>query len=45
MQAVIATAIGALPIRVRELILLPDVIAILIESGPHLPCLGQLLYA
>ena len=45
MEAVIAAAIGALPIRVREVIVLPDVIAILIESGSHLLCLGQLLYA
>ena len=45
MQAVSAAAICAPPIRVRELIVLPDVIAILIESGPLLPCLGQLFYA
>ena len=44
-QTIITIAIGALPIRVRELIILPDVVAIFIKSGPHLPCFGQLLFA
>ena len=44
-QTAIAIAIGALPIRVRELVVLPNVVAILIESGPHLPRFGQLLFA
>jgi hypothetical protein len=44
-QAIVTITIGPRPIRVRELIVLPDVIAIFIESGPHHMCFFQLILA